>query len=211
MRFLYPLAAEHFTCWSELGQTTWWFELTVWPSDWYLWTVASKNVCCECAAIACVQSRLIHSIWAPVCMSGVSLASGLFIKFSASLELVGQSYMRLTSLSDPSAKQFSCACSLTFSIISFNFDSLNRPLNNLVRSRRELSSLTKELGSLGVLGLSHSNTWILHSVPWGNQARILMWVPLSMLNFLFLRYWKLVNISHFLFCFFFSNVTLFKF
>ncbi len=58
-----------------------------------------------------------------MCMSGVSLASGLFVKFSASLELVGRSYMRLTSLSDPSAKQFSCACSLTFSIISFNFDS----------------------------------------------------------------------------------------
>jgi hypothetical protein len=37
---------------------------------------------------------------------GVSLACGLFVKFSASLELVGWSYMRLTSLSDPSENSF---------------------------------------------------------------------------------------------------------
>jgi hypothetical protein len=43
-----------------------------------------------------------------VCMSGVSLASGLFVKFSASLELVGWSYMRLTSLSNPSENSFMC-------------------------------------------------------------------------------------------------------
>jgi hypothetical protein len=141
---------------------------------------------------------------------GVTLACGLFVKFSASLELVGWSYMRLTSLSDPSENSFHVCAPWPFQSSNLIL-TLNRPLNNLVKSRRELSSLTKELGSPGVLGLSHSNTWILHSVPWGNQARILMWVPLSMLNFLFLRYWKLVNVNHFFFCFLFSDVILFKF
>lgn len=131
---------------------------------------------------------------------GVSLACGLFVKFSDSLELVGWSYMRLTSLSDPSENSFHVRAPWPFQSSNLIL-TLNRPSNNLVKSRRELSSLTKELGSPGVLGLSHSNTWILHSVPWGNQARILMWVPLSMLNFLFLTYWKLVNVEPFPFLF----------